>query len=229
MWTTAVSLCYAFAAATIWHLLLHPVLSYLCGGPKVVLFRVERKHVRVSRREASAYLRDVANLPDYEQKVVSSRVLPGPAADAELLYELTGFWTGLPWSARFAMRFTPDGGFHSRIVPMPGAPRGGITHALLDIYGGFVLRNAPDGVVVVHYERYAWPGCYPGLQYACVRRAWREWHAAGMRVEMEAIREAMEAAAKTGESRPPKALSRRMRMGHLTFLQWLSGSHRGKS
>lgn len=257
------STCFVFAI---------PVLSRhwkaFVSSPPIVFFHVERVTVNVSLQAASAFIRDVRNLPVYEQKVCGARVVrefqvcPDDHGSAHLStvnkdqdladvdangksisrntdvktgldYTLQGGWCGFPWTASFSMTHTKNGGFHSKVTPLRPGYRG-ITASLLDIVGGFSLQpiaiideKNPDNneqriaTRVTHYERYGWPGAYVLLRVPSVRKFVAKWHSDGMRIEMQAIRIAMEDAAKRKQSTPSEQLMKLLKESHLTFARFV--------
>ncbi|GAB0494176.1 hypothetical protein MMPV_005466 [Pyropia vietnamensis] len=190
---------------------------------RTVVFCVKRVNVSAPVTVVSAYLRDVANLPTYEQKVVAS-LLIGPA-DAEdragaaaappstnehpfgcslsvpepprlssIKYTLFGFWVGLPWRATFTMTHTRDGGFHSALAPLSPTYTGAVA-VLLGITGGFVLGPRRDGVPGTRIVHYERYEWPAAYPLMLWGRRWvRRWHAEGMDVEMRVLRREIEAA-----------------------------------
>lgn len=126
------------------------------------------------------------------------------------------------------MRFTANGGFHSRVIPLrPG--RRGITMSVMDIHGGFALRAlGKNRTLVTHYESYRWNRHYALLRLPCVRRGVAKWHRDGMRVEMKAIKRGMEAADAAGTTSPPEHLASELTKCHLTFGRFLVQELSGK-
>ncbi len=102
--------------------------------------------MNVSKKSASAFILDVENLPSYEQKVHSSKVISRPdefaakpedvaaavAAGKSIAYELSGGWCCYPWTASFLLKPSPNGGFHSRVIPLR-AGYSGITMTAMTI------------------------------------------------------------------------------------------------
>lgn len=196
---------------------------------EVCFFNVERVLVPVPLDAASSFIRDVANLPLYEQKVHAARLLPArPDVPPPLVgYELAGGWCGVPWTGAFSMTLTKNGGFHSRGIPLR-AGRRGVTASVLRAHGGFVLRRAPRGTVVVHYESYRWHPAFVLLRLPRLHGLVARWHRDGMRVEMQCIKAAMEAAARAGGARPPAALARELREAHLNIGRFAAQELTGK-
>lgn len=196
---------------------------------EIVFFHVERVEVGVPVSAASFFVRDVANLPLYEQKVHASRLLPTrPDVPPPLVaYELAGGWCGVPWTGAFSMRRTKNGGFHSRGIPLRPGQRG-VTASVMRIHGGFVLRSTARGTVVVHYESYRWHPSFALLRLPSVHGLVARWHRDGMRVEMQSIKAAMEASVCTGSARPPAALAQELREGHLNIGRFATQELTGK-
>jgi len=134
-----------------------------------------RIHVNAPPETVSRYLRDISNLAEYEQKVVSVRE-EYPDADSAKA-EVIGRFIGFPWKGTFEMRWTPDGGFESRMTEGP----------LTDMCGGFHLRRVQGGTILTHYEQYGFPGLLRPL-YPFLRR----WLGRSMDVELGVIKEAVE-------------------------------------
>lgn len=190
----------------------------------ITFFHIEKVLVNVPKSIASSFIRDIANLPIYEQKVHSSHLRKTPQQQQQKhkhqIYTLCGGWCGLPWTATFDMRYTANGGFHSRIVSYkPGYK--GVTASLLGIIGGFSLRDVGGGnTSVAHYEKYVWPGWYPLLWIPGMKGLWRKWHERGMVVEMQTIKIAMEAY-EGNQGVMPEKLGRTLLNCHLTFDRYL--------
>lgn len=143
----------------------------------------------VPRSHASQYIRNVGNLPDYEQKVTKA-VVNERRSDCTY-YTLSGWWFGMPWKATFNMRWRDDGGFDSVVVKPPVGWARRLVASLIYIDGGFSLSGDDDGSTwVCHYENYGWPVLFPFLW--AVIPIWRHWHLRGMQEEMGVIKQAME-------------------------------------
>ncbi|KAK1861538.1 hypothetical protein I4F81_004122 [Pyropia yezoensis] len=190
-----------------------------------VVFGIKRVNVNAPVAVVSAYLRTVANLPTYEQKVVAS-LLVGPvngggkagAAVApwspnaqrvggsahgalrsppapRIKYTLFGFWVGLPWRATFTMTPTRDGGFHSALAPLSPSYTGAVA-VLLGITGGFVLGPRRDGVPGTRIVHYERYEWPAAYPLLLWGARWvRQWHEEGMEVEMGVLQREVEAAA----------------------------------
>lgn len=191
---------------------------------RTVVFGVKRVNVSAPVTVVSTYLRTVANLPTYEQKVVAS-LLVGPVDGGDsagataaptspnvhlfggshsvsepprlsrIKYTLFGFWVGLPWRATFTMTHTRDGGFHSTLTPLSPTYTGAVA-VLLDITGGFVLGPRRDGAPGTRIVHYERYEWPAAYPLLLWGRRWvRRWHAEGMDVEMRVLRREVEAAA----------------------------------
>lgn len=196
---------------------------------EVSFFNVERVVVPVPLAAASSFIRDIANLPLYEQKVHTSRLLPArpDVAPPLVAYELAGGWCGIPWTGAFSMRLTKNGGFHSRGIPLRAGQRG-VTASVMRIHGGFVLRSTAQGTVVVHYESYRWHPAFVLLRVPRMYEIVERWHRDGMRIEMQSIKAAMEASLSIGCARPPAALAQELTEGHLNIGRFAAQELTGK-
>lgn len=192
---------------------------------RAVVFGIKRVNVNAPVAVVSAYLRTVANLPTYEQKVVASLLVgpadgggragaaaspsspkaprvygsvhsvPPPPPASRIKYTLFGFWVGLPWRATFTMTPTRDGGFHSALAPLSPTYTGAVA-VLLGITGGFVLGPRRDGVPGTRIVHYERYEWPAAYPLLLWGGRWvRRWHNEGMEVEMGVLRREVEAAA----------------------------------
>lgn len=227
---------YLLALAALSFLILRFPRVLIANLQPIPFFNVERVVVSVPLSAASAFLRNIHNLPMYEQKVSSSALLPARSDPDQklptLAYILGGGWCGIPWTAAFSMSLTPNGGFHSRGIPL-AVGREGLTRRVMSIHGGFVLRAAGEGkTVVTHYESYRWDGLVVLLRVGAVYRAVAKWHRDGMRVEMAGIKVGMESAWKKGVggdgSSVPEAVKAQIYGRHLTIGRFVFQEITGK-
>ena len=124
---------------------------------------------------AAKYLRDISNLPEYEQKV--EKCVASYPDEATATADVAGRFMGLPWKASFHMEFTDDGGFRSRMTKGP----------LGRMQGGFVLKPVSGGVQITHYEEYGFSVLLAPI-YPLIRR----WLGRSMEVELGLIKEGVE-------------------------------------
>lgn len=131
--------------------------------------------IEAPRESVSAYVRDIGHLADYEPKVETCQV--SYPDDQTALAAVTGIYLGLPWQGVFEMKYTPDGGFLSRMVRGP----------MKTMRGGFHLT--PQGRVtrLTHFEQYGFPLLLRPL-YPFLRR----WLARSMDEELSTIKGAVE-------------------------------------
>lgn len=131
--------------------------------------------IRASQEAVSQYIHEIHHLADYEQKVDTCRVsYPEPGL---ALAAVTGKFMGLSWKGVFQMRFTPDGGFTSRMM------RGPLKH----MTGNFRLEPTHSGTVLTHQENYRLPWLVRPF-YPIVAA----WIASSMETEMAIIKQTVE-------------------------------------
>ena len=131
--------------------------------------------VSAPREAVRLYLRDLANLAEYERKV--DRVQASYPSPDTGFYEASGRFAGLPWSGAFTVRFTKDGGFRSEMVRGP----------LKRLVGGFALRSVSGGTLVTHDAQYLFPWPLRLLSPLLVR-----WLGRSIDLELRAVKEGAE-------------------------------------
>lgn len=123
----------------------------------------------------SEYLRDIKRLQEYEPKVRACEVSYPDGESA--VAEVAGRFLGLPWRGVFEMRWTPDGGFQSRMV------RGPLRH----MRGGFHVQPVRRMSMVTHTEQYGFPVLIRPL-YPAIKR----WLETTMERELAIVKEGAE-------------------------------------
>lgn len=101
--------------------------------------------ISAPRDSVRMYLRDLKNIPEYEQKVDDAQVSYPEPDMAEM--QVSGKFRWVPWSGVLKVKFTKDGGYRSEII------RGSLRRMNAD----FQLRPVSGGTVVTHREQYQFP------------------------------------------------------------------------
>lgn len=132
--------------------------------------------ISAPKESVRLYLRDLANMAEYEQKVDAVQDVSYPDEDSGLV-DVRGRFFGLPWRGSFKMEFTRDGGFRSEMTRGP----------LKKMTGGFHLRAVTGGTVLTHDEHYHFPLAMRPLAYLA-----KGWLARTLDTELAVIKEGAE-------------------------------------
>jgi hypothetical protein len=141
------------------------------------MLNVSRKILISAPKESvRLYLRDLANMAEYEQKVdkVSDVTYPD---DQTGFVEVQGKFLGLPWRGSFKMEFTRDGGFRGEMVRGP----------IKKVTSGYHLRPVSGGTVITHDEQYEFPFVLRPLAFLA-----KSWVSHSMDLELGVIKEGAE-------------------------------------